>query len=301
MVRITRRGALQSVAMGGAGISGEACAAPLLSEAVGYTLPRSKVVRLHSEINDVEYALYVRTPPAYVEGADRYPVIVTLDADYSFAACATHLEHMAARRRQAPEAILVSVAYAGAHADPRAYRLNRTRDYTPVFIADGGYGPEYQRLSGGAPAFLRCLVEEILPLVERRWRADPGDRTLVGHSFGGLFAGWTLQTRPDSFNRYLLISPSLWYADDLLPRTEALGRVVKPRRPTRVYLAVGDQEEHARGVGHRMVSQMTDFAEALRAREDLDLFVRHRVFEDETHASIFPAAFSTGIRKLFEP
>ncbi len=169
-----------------------------------------------------------------------------------------------------------------------------------MHVAEGGYGPEYQRASGGAPAFLDCLINEILPLVERRWRADPGDRTLVGHSFGGLFAGWTLQTRPDSFNRYLLVSPSLWYADDLLPRNEALGQFVKPGRPTRVFLAVGDQEERAGGTGHSMVSQMTDFAEALGGRKDPDLMVRHRVFEDETHASIFPAAFSTGIRNLFD-
>jgi len=295
-MRMPRRVVLQGAALGSIGIAGGAQPA---DDAV-YTLPLSTVIRLRSRINGVEYALYVRTPPGHGEKSGRYPVIVTLDADYSFAACAAHLEHLAARQRQGPEAILVSVAYPGVYPDPKSYRLNRTRDYTPVHVAEGGYGPEYQRASGGAPAFLDCLINEILPLVERRWRADPGDRTLVGHSFGGLFAGWTLQTRPDSFNRYLLVSPSLWYADDLLLRSEALGRFMKPGGLTRVFLAVGDQEERAGGVGHRMVSQMSDFAAALQAREDPKLLVRHRVFEDETHASIFPAAFSTGIRKLFE-
>lgn len=299
-MRITRRGAFQYAALGSIGVPRVARGAECPPGDTGYMLPLSAVVRHRSRINGVEYAIYVRAPPSHAEGTSRLPVIVTLDADYSFAACAAHLEHLAARQRQAPEAILVSVAYPGIYPDPRGYRLNRTRDYTPVFVAEGGYGPEYQRASGGAPAFLCCLVHEILPLVEGRWRADPGDRTLVGHSFGGLFAGWTLQTRPDSFNRYLLVSPSLWYADDLLLRNEALGRFVKPRGPTRVFLAVGDQEERAGGVGHGMVSQMTAFAERLKGREDPNLLVRHRVFEDETHGSIFPTAFSTGIRKLFE-
>ena len=298
-MKTTRRGALVAGALGGTGLLGAAAIRDMQTAGTAYSLPQSTILRYRSDINGVDYVLYVRPPAGHESGSSRYPVIVTLDADYSFPGCATQLEHLAARERQGPEAILVSVAYAGSYPDPRGYRLNRTRDYTPAFVAEGGYGPEYQRASGGAPQFLRSLIEEALPLIGRHWRVDQDDRTLVGHSFGGLFAGWVLQTRPDSFSRYLLVSPSLWYADDLLLKQEEAGRIVAPTRPTRVFLAVGDQEERSTGGGHRMVSQLRTFADGLAGRGDPNLSVRSRVFEDETHASIFPAAFSTGVRHLF--
>ena len=263
-----------------------------------YTLPFSAVLPFTSAVNGIAYALYVRTPADYAMGDARYPVIVTLDADYSFTICANHLEHLADRADQGPKAILVSIAYPGIYPDRDGYRAQRTRDYTPIFWPDGGYGPEFQKDSGGGPLFQRVIAEEVLPTIDRLYRTDPIDRTLVGHSYGGLFAAWTLQTRPELFSRYLMVSPSLWYARKKLFADEAAGSFVKPGRKTFAYLAVGSWEEQPERDGF-MVSEMQAFAEALNRRGDPGLTVKARVFEDETHASIFPAAFSTGIRHLF--
>lgn len=295
----TRRGAFGVAALAGtAGLARAQEPRPAADEQRGWVMPFSTVVPLTSAINGVDYALYVRTPVGY-EASDRtYPVIVTLDADYSFPIAAMQLEHLAARMNQAPEAILVSIGVAGIYPDVRGYRRERSRDYTPVFHPDGGYGPEFQRASGGGPAFLRFLTEEALPLVASRWRTDPDDRTLVGHSYGGLFTAWVLQSHPEAFRRYLMVSPSLWYANRLiLEREAALSATRLPRR-TYAYLGVGSWEEQPENGGY-MVSEMTRFAEMLSARGDPNLVVKSRVFEDETHASIFPACFSTGIRHLF--
>lgn len=292
----TRRGALRAAVAGGS----VAVAAP--AQALARTpiiLPRSEQVLLTSQINGVSYSLYVRTPLSYATSDRRYPVIVTLDADYSFAIAANHLEHLADRMNQAPEAILVSVAYPGVYPDADRYRAERTRDYTPIFWPDGGYGPKYQAASGGGPKFLRMLAEEALPLIDRLFRTDPDDRTLVGHSYGGLFGGWVLRTSPQLFSRYLLVSPSLWYADKLMLKTDQDGQRAPFTRKTRVYLGVGSWEEQPDRGGY-MVSQLEQFAGQLTALNDPNLIVKHRVFEDETHASIFPACFSTGIRHLFQ-
>lgn len=297
-LEMTRRGAFLGATVGGVANLVRPVRDPG-RESEPFFLPRSVVLDHRSDINGVTYRMFIRPPERRDGSAGLSPVIVTLDADYSFPICAAQLEHLAARGNQAPDAVLVSMAYAGPRPDPHGYRLNRTRDYTPVHVAEGGYGPEYQRESGGAALFLRSLLEEALPRVQAQWGGNPQDRTLVGHSFGGLFAAWTLQTRPEAFRRYLMVSPSLWYADDLILRNEAGGLYAPTQGPTRVFLAVGDREERADGVDHRMVSQLETFASALAARGDPDLRVRHRVFEDETHASIFPAAFSTGVRTLF--
>jgi predicted alpha/beta superfamily hydrolase len=290
----TRRGALL-------GVVGSAAIAPAAraETTTPWSLPLSMAIPLRSALNGVDYQLYIRTPATYDQGDRRYPVIVTLDADYAFPICASHLEHLADRGGQAPEAILVSVAYRGVYPDRDRYRAERTRDYTPVFFPTGGYGPAFQKASGGGPKFLRMLEEEALPLIDARWRTDPADRTLVGHSYGGLFGAWVLQSRPDLFSRYLLVSPSLWYADKLILGREAAGDPVRLPRTTRVYLGVGSWEEQPERGGY-MVSELQRFAGQLAARGDPNLIVKHRVFEDETHASIFPACFSTGIRHLFQ-
>jgi predicted alpha/beta superfamily hydrolase len=70
--------------------------------------------------------------------------------------------------------------------------------------------PREKVRSGGAPAFLRVLREEILPFVEETYRTSE-DRGIAGHSFGGLFAAWMLLEAPDLFRRYGLNSPSLWW------------------------------------------------------------------------------------------
>lgn len=295
----TRRGALGVAALvGTAGLAVPPAPGTSAASEGGWAMPFSAIAPLTSAINGVDYALYVRTPVGYETGDRRYPVIVTLDADYSFPIAAMHLEHLAARMNQAPEAILVSIGVAGVYPDVRGYRRERSRDYTPVFHPDGGYGPEFQRGSGGGPAFLRMLREEALPLVASRWRVDPDDRTLVGHSYGGLFAAWVLQSHPEAFSRYLMVSPSLWYANRMILEREATMSGTRLPRKTRVYLGVGSWEEQPDNGGY-MVSEMNRFAEMLAARDDPNLIVKSRVFEDETHASIFPACFSTGIRHLF--
>ena len=48
-------------------------------------------------------------------------------------------------------------------------------------------------------------------------KANPASNLLlIGHSFGGLFAIHALIERPDSFDAYIAISPSLWWADGVV-------------------------------------------------------------------------------------
>lgn len=169
------------------------------------SLPRTSTHFIESKANGVEYKLYVSIPRSYEQSKERYSVIYLLDADYSFAIARNVVEHLA-DRDHLRWAIVVGIAYAG----PDRYRANRTRDYTPRFSPKGGYGPEYQKQSGGGPKFLKFLKEELIPFVDRSWRTT-SEQVLVGHSYGGLFAAWTLLNAPRSFAGYIIVSPSLWY------------------------------------------------------------------------------------------
>ena len=245
-----------------------------------FSLPRTSVHRMTAASNGIDYKLYVSLPRDYENSKTRFPVIYLLDADYSFAIAHNVVEHMA-DREHLRWAIVVGIAYDG----PDRYRLNRTRDYTPKFSPEGGYGAEYQKVSGGGPKFRQFLEKELIPFVDATWRSS-AERVLVGHSYGGLFAAWTLLTSPELFDGYIIVSPSLWYADKWIFQQKQPAKT----SGARAYLTVGSME----GDGENMQGDLARLAKLLRSRSNLA--VRHEVLPEETHNSLFPSAFSRGIR-----
>jgi predicted alpha/beta superfamily hydrolase len=259
-----------------------------------FPMPGTEVHRLISTQNGVDYELRVWLPHGYDEGENSYALTVLLDADYQFPLAVSILEHLA-ERGQADESIIVAIGYKDSARNPDGYRRNRTRDYTPTVVASGGYGPQYQRYSGGAPAFLTFVTDEMMPFLVTHYRISAESRTFVGNSFGGLFGAYVLSDAADLFSSYILISPSMWYDDRLLikmARKEAPGELTQP---VKLFLAVGGHENQS---GHPMVDELELYAAALRAQEQTQLQLTVRVFENETHASIYPIALSAALRHL---
>jgi len=285
---VTRRAAACVIVVAAAGAGRPAAAQS------AYALPHTEVRRLHSARLDREVVLYVSLPRHYAETAARYPVLFTLDADYAFALAHNIVEHFV-DRGDLPPLIVVGLAYEGASQDIPTYRRHRTRDYTPTHTLEGGYGPEFQAVSGGGEAHLAALAEEVLPYVDREFRTRPEDRTLVGHSYGGLFSTYALLTRPELFRRYIIVSPSLWYDRRVAFRIERAFARSHRRLDARVFLSVGGLENG----GYRMVSDLLAFERVLRSRHYAGLRIVRHVFPGETHNSVFPAALSRGLRAVF--
>jgi uncharacterized protein len=256
-------------------------------------LPETEVHTLASKrVPGVTYKLYVSLPHDYAASGRAYPVVYLLDADYSFAIARNVVEHLS-DRGNLKQLILVGIAYDG----PLQYRLNRTRDYTPRFIPTGGYGPEYQKHSGGGPAFRAFLAEELLPFVARTYRTAP-ERTLVGHSYGGLFTSWVAFTTPSLFSHYLIVSPSLWYGGRFMFGLEEAFSKEHRALPAKVFFSVGADEGNAE---RDMVRDLEQFARQVEQRGYAGLSTRAHVFEDENHNSVFPSALSRGLRFLHAP
>lgn len=258
--------------------------APVVHAQQAVTLPRTTTRHVTARSNGIDYKLYVSLPRDYETSKSRYPVIYVLDADYSFAIAHNVVEHLA-ERQHLPWAIVVGIAYGG---EPD-YRRNRTRDYTPTHTLEVTAGAQhqkpYQKFSGGGPKFRDFLRNELLPLIDRTYRTS-GERVLVGHSYGGLFAAWMLLTAPELFTGYVIVSPSLWYDDRMLFALEQKSRD-KARRG-RAYFSAGAMENRVMG------SDIEELSRRLRARGGVEL--KTEVMEGETHNSIFPGAFSRGIR-----
>ena len=266
-------------------------------ESAAYTLPHTEVRTLSSEITGVDYVLYISLPRNYNTAGERYPVVYTLDADYAFALTHNIVEHFV-DRRNLPPMMVVSIAYPGASQDIPVYRRNRTRDYTPTHTLEGGYGPAFQKYSGGGEKFREFIAQELQPFTEKNYYADPRDRTFVGHSYGGLFGSFVLISKPEMFQRYILVSPSLWYDNKVIFEMENKFAAQRDNLHARVFLGVGSYENQPQH-GRAMVDDLMALEAALNAHNYSDLHINSHVFPDETHNSVFPSALTRGLRVVF--
>ena len=139
-----------------------------------------------------------------------YPVVYLLDAKINFHSY-TGLQKMLSRGRRGgmiPKMIVVAIV-----------NTNRTRDLTPVKATS--LPKKFQKNkamleeSGGGEEFLKFLVNELRPEIEKNYRTS-SETSFIGHSFGALTVLYTLMEHPDYFTNYLAIDPSIWWADEFL-------------------------------------------------------------------------------------
>ena len=180
-----------------------------------------ETVQLQSTTLKEVRTLFISKPAGYENGNDRYPVLYLLDGEIYFRFAAPIADFLAAGDR-IPKMLVVGIA----SGDSR----KRTHDLSPPSTAesDNRYSPG----NGGADAFLTFLAGELIPYVERTYRTRPY-RLLAGHSFGGLFAIHVLTTRPDLFNGYIAVDPSIyWNNQAVVAQVESLFDRPGPYRRT---------------------------------------------------------------------
>ena len=95
--------------------------------------------------------------------------------------------------------------------------------------------------TGGADEYLNLLLEEILPKAKERINGTPSFIGIAGYSLAGLFALYA-SYQCDTFDRVASMSGSLWFPDF---KEYALTHEMQ-KRPSRLYLSLGDREAHTR-------------------------------------------------------
>ncbi len=258
------------------------------------------------------WRISVAIPPGYDPDAGPLPTLYVLDPFGTFgtaaqvSATATTLAAGALR----PHAVIG----VGPDTDDLLEVLSlRSRDLTP--LPDDSYpDPTSRHGNGGGEAFADLLMGRVIPALEQEYNVDSNDRGLAGWSLGGLFTAWTAVTRPRVFRRYLLVSPSLWWADaaTLDPARIAAADLTGAD----IYAAVGEHEARptaqwppippgtpkeliARAATVDMVDDLRCFTDLLRASPTAPASLRSEVIADEHHATGWAAAYTRGIVALY--
>jgi predicted alpha/beta superfamily hydrolase len=198
--------------------------------------PRYRVLRgFHSRFLPDDRDISIYLPEAYrTETRRRFPVFYLhdgqnlFDGRTSYAANRTWRAHTTAdwltRQGLIEPVILVGIANTGAR---------RIAEYTPTRDArlGGGEGTLYGRL----------LVEDLKPLIDRRFRTlpDAANTALGGSSLGGLITLVLGMKYPEVFGKLAVLSPSVWWDNRSLL---ALMNPSQPKQHLRIWLDMGTAE-----------------------------------------------------------
>ena len=247
------------------------------------------VHELPSRILNEKRTLNIYLPEGYKkDDSTRYPVIYLLDgsADEDF----IHIAGLAQFSnfewvQRLPKSIVVGIA-----------SVDRRRDFTfPTSIeADKKAYPT----TGHAAAFIEFLEKECKPFVNATYHTN-SSATIIGQSLGGLLATQILFTRPQLFNRYIIVSPSLWWNNGSMLEQE-LPPINNPsQQPPAIYIAVGKEGLTSTTNPHVMEVDANLLADKIKKWQGRNATVYFDYLPEENHGTILHQAVSNAFKHFY--
>ncbi len=236
------------------------------------------VDHMDSKVLGERRTLNILLPPSYEESKKAYPVIYLLDGatneDYHHVA---GLVDFLTTYQLMPESILVGIA-----------NTDRGRDLTHATTISED--KEALPTGGGSGAFMDFLGSELQPYIETHYRAGK-KKMVIGQSLGGLVATEILLTRNRLFDTYIIVSPSLWWADGALIKGASGFSAADVEGRKTVILSIGTE--------HPAMHEGTRALRAVLARAGDALDVTFMPLPKETHATILHRAIYGALESIY--
>jgi enterochelin esterase-like enzyme len=251
---------------------------------------------LHSTYMDFDYEILVGVPSNYNETTSRYPTVYLLDASYLYDGTYLH-----PNANVGPGGIVQVIEELVAN------------DYLPPCILVG-ISPEpysdsqrFRDFVSKRNLFYDFLRYELTPLIDGNYTTDPTDRTILGHSLGGIFTTYCLyQCDPANasnhglFNRFIALSSPYEYPgydygslDAETAVYESYGNISDPSFNVSVFLAIGELDNS------NFVSSNVDLANRLNNRSYSNFRFQAKFYEEYNHSSVVRPGFTDGLKWVF--
>ena len=247
------------------------------------------VDEMHSGILNEKRILNIYFPEGYNKTDTlEYPVIYLLDGsiDEDFIHIAGLVQFNSFEWiNQVPKSIVVGIA-----------TVDRRRDFTfPTTIAED---KEAYSTSGQSAKFISFLETELLPYLHQKYGAS-NSATLIGQSLGGLLATEILVKKPALFNRYIIVSPSLWWDNGSMLNTIRPMPVIAPTQKIDVYIGVGKEGLTPTKIPRVMEVDANVLADKLITAGRGAVHVIFDYLPQENHATIMHQAVFNAFRLIF--
>ncbi len=227
------------------------------------------------------------------EGYDKndtiqYPVTYLLDgsADEDFIHAAGLFQFNSfSWINRVPKSIVVGIA-----------TVDRRRDFTyPTSIEKDQI--KYPS-TGHSDKFIAFLEKELQPFIEKKYKGN-SSKTIIGQSLGGLLLTEILFKKPALFNKYIIISPSLWWDNgSLLNQTPAI-LTESFAHNTDVYIGVGKEGLTPTDMARVMEVDANILAEKIKSTKSKSVHVYFDYLPNEDHATIMHQALFNALRTLY--
>ena len=218
----------------------------------------------------------------------QYPVIYLLDgsADEDFIHIVGLVQYNSFEWvNRVPKSIVVGIA-----------TVDRRRDYTfPSTIADD---KKKNPTSGHSASFIDFIEKELQPFIEKKYKTN-SSRTIIGQSLGGLLATEILFRKPTLFNKYIIISPSLWWDNGSLLSNDLEKLKESSNSISSVYIGVGKEGLTPTVIPRVMEVDANLLAEKIQSVKAKNIKLAFDYLPEENHATIMHQAVSNAFRVMF--
>ena len=233
------------------------------------------------------------------DARERWPTVYVLDGDW-YAEMVTGIVRPMRWCGSTTDAIIVGIGYPqtdNPRDDLLTQFVRRNQDMTPVRdeVADQEAEATFKRPSphGDAAGFHNFIKDELIPFIESQYRADPAQRILLGHSYGGLFGLFGLFTTPDLFDSLIIGSPTLAFGNRFTFQQEEAFAKDHRQLPVKIYLYGAEFEE---GVNDTTLSDTIRMGAILNERKYEGLTLVRHIFANENHCEVAAPAFQCGLK-----
>ena len=260
-----------------------------------YLLQLGQKDSLYSKVLKETRTIYIQLPDSYdAKSEQKYPVAYILDGELLLPV--VHLVQSFYSGGFMPEMILVGIVN----------DQNRTRDLTPSKTALSTTDSE-----GEAETFLLFIQQELIPFIDKKYPTT-SYRTLIGHSYAGLFAIYTLLHHPELFANYIAIDPSLdWDGQKLLKEAKSI-LSKKDYRKKSLYMSLSGQlhPQKPEITIDNVLSDSSDFTLFARSNVLFSNLVKEsksnglafewEFYKDDLHGTIPLPSILDGLRTTFQ-
>ncbi|TDQ11209.1 alpha/beta hydrolase [Pedobacter metabolipauper] len=246
-----------------------------------------KIETLHSNILKEDRILNIYLPEDY-DSTSIYPVIYLLDgaADEDFIHIAGLVQfNTFSWINRIPKSIVVGIA-------------NTNRKYNFTSLSNRESDKKLIPKNGGSADFIAFIEKELQPYIDKKYGGNHS-RTLIGQSLGGLLATEILFKKPQLFNKYIIVSPSLWWKDGYLLKEDPAILSSSYANPTAIYIGVGKEGSIDGSKNHIMEEDAKLLAAKIGQGKSKNVTVFFDYLPDEDHATISHQAVFNALRILY--
>ena len=266
---------------------------------------------IYSDILKEHSKIWVHIPESASDEC-KYPVLYLLDGDGHFYSVTGMIKQLSTTNGNTvlPEMIVIGIT-----------NNDRTRDLTPTHVNEIRGDSSFAKTSGGGKKFLNFIEKELIPFVENNYPAT-NYRTFVGHSLGGLTVIDALVDRPELFNNYVAIDPSLSWDEQIIVKRADSALNVNKFDGKALYVGIANtmnermditevRKDTAQSTEH--IRSILKFVSSTETKNDNGLLFGWKYYNNDDHGSVpliteydalrflFPWHKLNGLDKFFSP